>query len=204
MFGHLKQLRNALNDKGGGMFGPRHISTSNAFHTLGIRYASQGKLDEAEKMYMRALQGWKEAVEPEVIYKRELQEYEEAVARNTSTFGAVHKNEGRLDEAEKSGTSKQTPSSDIDGSEAYYLGELILSWAVARFDWPESRANKDPTATYLRYDIGDVVCVLRKDSSGWWYVCLATKRLHGWIPSTLFRDLQPKIQDWGSPGSSTG
>jgi Tfp pilus assembly protein PilF len=29
-----------------------------AFHSLGLLYKSQGKLDEAEKMYQQALQGY--------------------------------------------------------------------------------------------------------------------------------------------------
>ena len=33
-----------------------------AMHMLGVLYSDQGKLDEAEKMYMRALQGYEEAL----------------------------------------------------------------------------------------------------------------------------------------------
>jgi Tfp pilus assembly protein PilF len=35
--------------------GPDHISTLDTVHNLGMLYAHQGKLAEAEKMYIRAL-----------------------------------------------------------------------------------------------------------------------------------------------------
>jgi tetratricopeptide (TPR) repeat protein len=38
-----------------------------AVHQLGLLYADQGKLGEAEKMYMRALQGYEEALGPETV-----------------------------------------------------------------------------------------------------------------------------------------
>jgi tetratricopeptide (TPR) repeat protein len=62
-----------------------------AFHSLGHLYADQGKLDEAEKMYQRALQGKEKAWGPD----------------HTSTLDTVHnlgnlyKSQGKLDEAEK-------------------------------------------------------------------------------------------------------
>jgi len=37
-----------------------YINTGHG-HNLGLLYASQGKLDEAEKMYQRALQGFEKA-----------------------------------------------------------------------------------------------------------------------------------------------
>jgi Tfp pilus assembly protein PilF len=43
---------------------PKHTSTLNTVNNLGILYADQGKLDEAEKMYMRALQGKEEPFDP--------------------------------------------------------------------------------------------------------------------------------------------
>jgi len=38
-------------------FGPKHTSTVNTTNNLGMLYADQGKLAEAEAMYTRALQG---------------------------------------------------------------------------------------------------------------------------------------------------
>jgi tetratricopeptide (TPR) repeat protein len=38
-----------------------------AFHNLGDLYADQGKLAEAEAMYIRALQGYKEALGPDCL-----------------------------------------------------------------------------------------------------------------------------------------
>jgi tetratricopeptide (TPR) repeat protein len=60
-------------------------------HRLGLLYVNQDKLDEAEKMYQRALQGYEKAWGPD----------------DTSTFGTVNNlgnlyaNLGKLDEAEK-------------------------------------------------------------------------------------------------------
>ncbi len=62
-----------------------------AFHNLGLLYADQGKMAEAEKMYQRALEGYEKAWGPE----------------HTSTLGTVnnlgilYKNQGKLAEAEK-------------------------------------------------------------------------------------------------------
>ena len=41
--------------------GPDHISTLGTVNNLGLLYRSQGKLDEAEKMYQWALQGKEKA-----------------------------------------------------------------------------------------------------------------------------------------------
>jgi hypothetical protein len=42
--------------------GSKHTSTLNTVNNLGMLYANQGKLGEAEKMFMRALQGYEEAL----------------------------------------------------------------------------------------------------------------------------------------------
>jgi tetratricopeptide (TPR) repeat protein len=41
---------------------PDHTSTLNTVNNLGLLYADQGKLAEAEKMYIRALWGYKDAL----------------------------------------------------------------------------------------------------------------------------------------------
>ena len=62
-----------------------------ALHSLGDLYAEQGKLDDAEKMYQRALQGKEKVWGPD----------------HTSTLdivinsGILYKSQGKLDEAEK-------------------------------------------------------------------------------------------------------
>jgi tetratricopeptide (TPR) repeat protein len=42
-------------------WGPDHASTLDMVNNLGLLYADQGKLDEAEKMYQQALQGYEKA-----------------------------------------------------------------------------------------------------------------------------------------------
>ncbi|KXJ84703.1 P-loop containing nucleoside triphosphate hydrolase protein [Microdochium bolleyi] len=65
--------------------------TDRAFHSLGNLYADQGKLGEAEKMYLRALHGKEKALAPD----------------HTSTLSTVHNlgilyaDQGKLGEAEK-------------------------------------------------------------------------------------------------------
>jgi Tfp pilus assembly protein PilF len=41
--------------------GPDHTSTLDTVNNLGLLYADQGKMAEAEQMYIRALQGYEEA-----------------------------------------------------------------------------------------------------------------------------------------------
>ena len=86
------------------------------YHNLGLLYANQGKLAEAEQMYQRALQGKEKAwgpehtftldtvnnlgnlyvsqgklVEAKQIYQRALQGYEKALGPDhTSTLTTVH------------------------------------------------------------------------------------------------------------------
>jgi tetratricopeptide (TPR) repeat protein len=42
--------------------GPEHTSTLGTVNNLGLLYADQGKLVEAEQMFQRALQGYEKAV----------------------------------------------------------------------------------------------------------------------------------------------
>ncbi|CAG8884107.1 unnamed protein product, partial [Penicillium egyptiacum] len=44
--------------------GPNHTSTLRTVDNLGVLYASQGKLDEAEQMHIRALAGKERALGP--------------------------------------------------------------------------------------------------------------------------------------------
>ena len=55
--------------------GPDHTSTLSAVHKLGLLYRGQGKLAEAEQMFVRALAGYEEALGPDhtsTLYGREL------------------------------------------------------------------------------------------------------------------------------------
>ncbi|KAH7303005.1 hypothetical protein BKA65DRAFT_240068 [Rhexocercosporidium sp. MPI-PUGE-AT-0058] len=62
-----------------------------ACHSLGLLYANQGKLDEAEKMYQRALQGKEKAWGLDHI----------STLRTVNNLGLLYKYQGKLDEAEK-------------------------------------------------------------------------------------------------------
>jgi tetratricopeptide (TPR) repeat protein len=62
-----------------------------ACHELGRLYADQGKLDEAEKMYERALQGREKALGAEHT----------STLDTVNNLGILYRNQGKLDEAEK-------------------------------------------------------------------------------------------------------
>ncbi|KAN0072275.1 HET domain containing protein [Elaphomyces granulatus] len=62
-----------------------------ALHGLGDLYADQGKLDEAEKMYQRALQGYEKALGPDHT----------STLLTVNNLGNLYADQGKLDEAEK-------------------------------------------------------------------------------------------------------
>ncbi|KAN0077370.1 hypothetical protein V8E54_005674 [Elaphomyces granulatus] len=62
-----------------------------ALHELGDLYADQGKLDEAEKMYQRALQGKEKAWGPDHT----------SILDTVNNLGTLYADQGKLDEAEK-------------------------------------------------------------------------------------------------------
>jgi hypothetical protein len=47
------------------VFGREHISTLKTVNNLGVLYDNQGKLAEAEEMYVRVLTGFEQSVEPD-------------------------------------------------------------------------------------------------------------------------------------------
>ncbi|SLM38133.1 tpr repeat protein [Lasallia pustulata] len=95
-------------------WGPEHTSTLDTGHNLGLVYARQGKMAEAEAMYRRALEGlgilYKnqgKMAEAEALYRRALEGYEKARGpEHASTLVTVHnlgvlyKDQGKMDEAE--------------------------------------------------------------------------------------------------------
>ena len=58
---------------------------------MGLLYADLGRLDEAEKMYQRALQGYEKAWGPEHT----------STLDTVNNLGNLYKNLGQLDKAEK-------------------------------------------------------------------------------------------------------
>ena len=60
-------------------------------HGLGMLYADQGKLGEAEKMYQRALEGYEKALGPEHT----------STLDTVNNLGALYADQGKLGEAEK-------------------------------------------------------------------------------------------------------
>ena len=66
-------------------------STLNTINNLGLLYADQGKLDEAEKMYQRALEGYEKALGPDHT----------STLNTINNLGLLYADQGKLDEAEK-------------------------------------------------------------------------------------------------------
>ena len=60
-------------------------------HGLGMLYADQGKLGEAEKMYQRALEGYEKALGPEHT----------STLITVNNLGLLYADQGKLGEAEK-------------------------------------------------------------------------------------------------------
>src|SRR6266516_1450629 len=71
--------------------GPDHSSTLNAVNNLGLLYADQGKLGEAERMYQRALVGYEKALQPETI----------PALKTVSNLARLYRDQGKTNEAEK-------------------------------------------------------------------------------------------------------
>ena len=73
--------------------GPKHTSTLDTVNNLGILYKNQGKLAEAEQMYVRALQGYEDALGLENVARY-------TPALNTmSNLGYLFAAQGELTEA---------------------------------------------------------------------------------------------------------
>jgi tetratricopeptide (TPR) repeat protein len=70
--------------------GENNIAYLDGIHLLGLLYADQGKLDEAEKMYMRALQG-----------KEALGQKHTSTLNTVNNLGALYADQGKRDKAEK-------------------------------------------------------------------------------------------------------
>jgi tetratricopeptide (TPR) repeat protein len=71
--------------------GEDNIAYLDGIHLLGLLYTNQGKLDEAEKMFMRALQGYEEVLGPKHT----------STLDTVNNLGLLYVNQGKLDEAEK-------------------------------------------------------------------------------------------------------
>ena len=72
-------------------WGPEHTLTLATVNNLGLLYADLGRLDEAEKMYRRALQGYEKARGPEHT----------STLNTVNNLGNLYKSQGKLGEAEK-------------------------------------------------------------------------------------------------------
>jgi tetratricopeptide (TPR) repeat protein len=74
--------------------GAEHTSTLDAVTCLGILYRDQGKLAEAEEMYMRALQGHENALGAETVAT-----YRPAL-NTVANLGYLYRDQAKLAEAE--------------------------------------------------------------------------------------------------------
>jgi tetratricopeptide (TPR) repeat protein len=70
--------------------GPEHTSTLDTVNNLGVLYADQGRLEDAEMMYNRALAGYEKARGPEHTTTLDI----------INNLGLLYANKGRLEDAE--------------------------------------------------------------------------------------------------------
>jgi tetratricopeptide (TPR) repeat protein len=71
--------------------GTEHTSTLSTVNNLGNLYRDQGKMDKAERMYRRALQGYEKAWGPEHTL----------TLSTVNNLGLLYRDQGKMDEAEK-------------------------------------------------------------------------------------------------------
>jgi tetratricopeptide repeat protein len=101
---------------------------------LGVFYADQGKLDEAEKMYQRALQGYEKAWGPDHIHISTLD--------TVNNLGVLYTDQGKLDEAERCSSG---PCKDLRRHGAQIIHQLwrwSTTWALStnpRASWTRPR-----------------------------------------------------------------
>ncbi|KAK4895648.1 hypothetical protein LTR49_028256 [Elasticomyces elasticus] len=72
-------------------WGPKHTSTLDTVNNLAILYKSQGKMQEAEEMYLRALREYKEAWGPKHA----------STLDTVKNLGDLYSNQGQVKEAEE-------------------------------------------------------------------------------------------------------
>ncbi|KAH7126725.1 hypothetical protein B0J11DRAFT_460046 [Dendryphion nanum] len=85
------QAAQRLGNSGGCGVDSKTQVSLDAVHLLGLLYVDQGKLDEAEKMYKRALEGKEEALGPKHT----------STLDTVNNLGALYRDQGKLVEAEK-------------------------------------------------------------------------------------------------------
>jgi len=73
------------------VLGLDHLSTLRTINNLGNLYSDQGRLNEAEKMYERALSGYEKALGPEHT----------STLDTVNNLGTLYTRQGKLDEAER-------------------------------------------------------------------------------------------------------
>ena len=95
--------------------GPIHISTLDTVNNLGNLYTDQGKLDEAEKIYHRALDGKEKALGPTHT----------STLDTVNNLGILYVDQGKLDEAEKMYQRFLNAKANINDSTQCSGGEAI-------------------------------------------------------------------------------
>ena len=72
-------------------WGPDHTSTLDTVNNLGSLYADQGKMNEAEEMYLRALTGKEKAWGPDHT----------STLDTVNNLGSLYADQGKMNEAEE-------------------------------------------------------------------------------------------------------
>jgi tetratricopeptide (TPR) repeat protein len=73
------------------VLGPDHISTLCTVNSLGILYSDQGRLEEAEAMFQRALEGYAKALGPDHTW----------TLTTVNNLGNLYKNQGPAEEVDE-------------------------------------------------------------------------------------------------------
>ncbi|KAN0075668.1 HET domain containing protein [Elaphomyces granulatus] len=140
-----------------GDLGRLYTSTLNTVDAFGLLYKSQGKLDKAEKMYQRALQGYEKALGPENVAR-----YRPAL-NTIRNLGDLFAAQGHLNEAKEMYSRARIGFQTLQGPSSHVCQQLDLS--IASLD-PTQAGTHDNGDTLAGVDAVDVAldCNAKKKS----------------------------------------
>jgi tetratricopeptide (TPR) repeat protein len=125
-----------------------------AMHGLGMLYVDQGKLDEAEQMYERALRGYEEALGPTHVSTLDM----------VNNLGLLYKNQGRLGEAEHMYTRALRGYEEAIGHEQVQQYSPALNTLENLGDLYLRQAETDKARIVYAQALSGLSCVLGQSS----------------------------------------
>jgi hypothetical protein len=139
--------------------GPKHTSTLDTVNNLGLLYASQGKLDDVEKMHMPALQGYEEALGAKHTLTLD----------TVSNLSRLYATQGRLDEAEQMHRRAESdPPLDETDRGAISIAQTDADSIFTDLEGPQSSVTSftsGPSAEIAYLALNEFVVLLLSDAA---------------------------------------